>query len=214
MMKLLAREATAVVPTQLLEEKRQQVELLYQETREMAEVTLHAISDGVITTDTNGQVVYLNPVAEQFTGWTLHEAQGRSAAQVLHLQNEMSVPLVDPVMLCLDAGERLTLPGQVKLISRSGNKEFAVEVRVAPIREVDNSLRGVVITFHDTTDLSMLSHRLSYQASHDALTGLINRHEFESCVELALDSCKQNDREHALCHLDLDQFKVVNTTLN
>ncbi|NOX91246.1 MAG: EAL domain-containing protein [Gammaproteobacteria bacterium] len=209
---LLAREATTVVHTQLLEEKRQQAELLYQEAHQLAKVTLQSISDGVITTDTNGQVVYLNPVAEQFTGWTSQEAQGHAVEQVLRLGDEAGASLGNPVMLCLKTGEGLTLPGSVNLRNRRGNKEFAVELRVAPIREAGAQVRGAVLTFHDTTDLSIMAGRLSYQASHDALTGLLNRHEFEARLELAMVGCEMDGREHALCHLDLDQFKVVNNT--
>ncbi|MCF6338589.1 MAG: EAL domain-containing protein [Gammaproteobacteria bacterium] len=209
---LLAREATTVVHTQLLEEKRQQAELLYQEAHQLAEVTLQSISDGVITTDTKGQIVYLNPVAEKFTGWSSQDAQGHAVGQVLRLGDEAGAPLVNPVMLCLETGESFTLPGSVTLRHRNNNKEFAVELRVAPIRETDAQVRGVVLTFHDTTDLSMMAGRLSYQASHDALTGLLNRHEFEARLELAMVGCELDGREHALCHLDLDKFKVVNST--
>ncbi|HHI94808.1 MAG TPA: EAL domain-containing protein [Gammaproteobacteria bacterium] len=212
MLNLLAREATTVVHTQQLEEKRQQAELLYQEAHQLAEVTLQSISDGVITTDTDGQVAYLNPVAEQFTGWTSQEAQGRAVEQVLCLDDEAGAPLVNPVMLCLETGDSLTLPGSVTLRNRKDNKEFAVELRVAPIREADKQIRGVVLTFHDTTDLSKMAGRLSYQASHDSLTGLLNRHEFEARLELAMVGCELDGREHALCHLDLDKFKVVNNT--
>ncbi len=212
MLNLLAREATAVVHTQQLEEKRQQAELLYQEAHQLAKVTLQSISDGVITTDTKGRVVYLNPVAEQFTGWTSQDAKGHVVEQVLRLVDKAGTLLVNPVMLCLEIGESLTLPGSVTLRNRRGNKEFAVELRVAPIREADAQVCGVVLTFHDTTDLSMMAGRLSYQASHDALTGLLNRHEFEARLELAMVGCKLDGREHTLCHLDLSKFKVVNST--
>lgn len=212
MLTLLAREATAVVHTQLLSEKHQQAELRYQEASQLAEVTLQSISDGVITTDIDGHIVYLNPVAEQFTGWLLSDAQGRPLAQVLRLEDETGASLVDPVTLCLDAGERLSLPGPMNLRHRDGEREFAVELRLAPIREDNEQLRGVVLTFHDTTDLARLSHRLTYQSSHDALTGLINRHEFEARLELAMAHCWEDGQERALCYLDVDQFKVINST--
>ncbi|MBL1276181.1 MAG: EAL domain-containing protein [Ectothiorhodospiraceae bacterium] len=212
MMALLAREASAVVHAQSLQERRQQAELQYHQTRELAEVTLDAISDGVITTDENGDVVYLNPVAEEFTGWLLDEAEGRPLKQIMRLEDEFGAPLVDPVMLCREAGERLTLPNAVNLLHREGRKQFEIELRLSPIHETSTRSSGVVLTFHDTTDLNMLSHRLTYQASHDALTGLINRHEFEDRLELALTGCQDDGREHALCFLDIDQFKVVNNT--
>ncbi|HEC19769.1 MAG TPA: EAL domain-containing protein, partial [Gammaproteobacteria bacterium] len=208
----LAREATTVVHTQLLEEKRQQAELLYQEAHQLAEVTLQSISDGVVAVDTNAQVVYLNPVAERFTGWSLIEAQGRAAEQVLRLDDDSGGSLINPVSLCLETGEALTLPGTLSLRNRQGDREFPVELRVAPIREEGGQLRGVVLTFHDTTDVSLLAGRLSYQASHDALTGLLNRHEFEARLELAMAGCEMDGREHALCYLDVDQFKVINNT--
>ena len=207
---LLVREVAVVVYTRLLEEKRQQAERLYQETHQLAKVIQQSVSDGVITTDTNGQIVSLNPVAEQFTGWTSQEALGHAVEQVLLLGDEDSTLLVNPVMLCLKTGEDVTLPGSVVL--RNGNKEFAVELSVALIREVDKQVSGVALTFRDTTDLSMMAGRLSYQASHDALTGLLNRHEFEARLERAMVRCAQDGREHALCHLDLDKFKVVNST--
>ncbi len=212
MMSLLAREAATVVHTQMLEDKRQQAELLYQEAHQLAEVTLQSISDGVISTDINGQVVYLNPVAEQFTGWTLQQAKGRAVEQVLRLDDEAGMSLVNPVMLCLETGKSLTMPGSVGLRNRNSNKVFSVELRVSLIRETDGQVRGVVLSFHDTTDLSMMAGRLSYQASHDALTGLLNRREFEARLELAMAGCALEGSEHALCNLDLDQFKVVNNT--
>lgn len=212
MLSLLAREATAVVHTQLLEEKRQQAELRYQEASQLAEVTLQSISDGVITSDLDGHVVYLNPVAEKFTGWSLPEAQGRPLVQVLRLEDEAGAVVIDPLALCLEAREQVNVPGPVSLLNRDGVREFAVELRLSPISENDDQLRGVVLTFHDTTDLATLSHRLFYQSSHDALTGLINRHEFEARLELAMTHCQNDGQESALCHLDVNQFNVVNNT--
>ncbi|MDT8383770.1 MAG: EAL domain-containing protein [Gammaproteobacteria bacterium] len=212
MLSLLAREATAVVHTQLLEEKHQQAELRYQEASQLAEVTLQSISDGVITTDIDGHIVYLNPVAEHFTGWGLADAQGQPLRQVLRLKDEAGAAVIDAVLRCLEAGEHLTLPGSTSLLQRDARREFAVELRLAPIRERNGRLRGAVLTFHDTTDMAALSRRLSYQSSHDALTGLINRHEFEARLQSLMAHCREQGGEHALCYLDVDQFKVVNNT--
>ena len=213
MMNLLAREASAVVHAQLLEEKRQQTELLYQEVQQLAQVTLQSISDGVATADTNGQVVYLNPVAEQLTGWSLDQARGRLLTQVVRLVDELSGdPLADPVALCLENEGRMNLPGPVLLRHRREEKEYPVEVRVSPLREPGGQIRGVALVFNDTSELTVLSRRLSYQASHDALTGLINRHEFEAQLDLALSNSHHKNRRHALCYVDLDQFKVINDT--
>jgi diguanylate cyclase (GGDEF)-like protein/PAS domain S-box-containing protein len=203
---LLAREAAAVVHTQRLQSKRQQAE-------ELSRVTLRSIGDGVVTTDVAGRVKFLNPVAEQMTGWVQDEAQGLPLAQVLQLIDETSgTAVADPVARCLQGGGTFSLPGKTLLRAKEGGREYSLDVRVSPIREAGARVHGVVLVFHDTTELAMLSHRLSYQASHDALTGLVNRHEFEARLELALESCRHEGIEHALCFMDLDQFKVVNDT--
>ena len=217
MMELLAREATAVVHAQMLQDKRQHAESRYQEMHELASVTLGSISDGVVATDMQGKVVYLNPVAEQFTGWDSEQAQGHHLTTVLQLVDGFNGrPAADPVSLCLQRAGGFLMPGPLSLVSRDGDKEFSVEVRVSPIREADSQLRGqlrgVVLIFHDNTELTTLSRQLSYQASHDALTGLINRNEFEALLEFALARSQADQVTHALCYLDLDQFKVVNDT--
>jgi diguanylate cyclase (GGDEF)-like protein len=116
------------------------------------------------------------------------------------------------VQSCLENAYSFAIQGQTMLVGRDSNDEFAVDVRVSPLRDSQGELRGVVLVFHDTTELSILTHRLSYQASHDALTGLLNRREFEARLELALESSRNDDVEHALCYMDMNQFKVVNDT--
>lgn len=213
MLALLAREATAVVHAQMLQQKRRHAESRYQEMHELASVTLGSISDAVVTTDMQGEVVYLNPVAEQLTGWAMEQAQGRPLTTVLQLVDGVSgEPVADPVSLCLGSEGGLLMPGPLNLVSRDGDKEFSVEMRASPVREADGQLRGVVLIFRDNTELTTLSRQLSYQASHDALTGLVNRHEFEALLEFALARSQTDKVTHVLCYLDLDQFKVVNDT--
>ncbi len=186
---------------------------MFHKADEFARSTLQSIADGVVTTDTEGRVDYLNAVAEKLTGWTREEAMGQPLATVLRLIDEDSdEPVADPVVRCLASADSFPLPGQLNLLNRGGDKEFAVEVRVSAIRDADHLALGVVLVFHDTTELTSLTHRLSYQASHDSLTGLINRHEFEARLELALESARHESIEHVLCYMDLDRFKVVNDT--
>jgi len=213
LIEVLAHEVAAVVNMQLILSQRVQAESRLHEAQEMARVTLQSISDGVVTTDTHGRVTHLNPVAEQLTGWLASEALGRPLDEVLHLVEESSSkPVPDPVSHCLAKGSSITLGGPVLLVDREGGREFSVEVRVSPIREAGDQVHGVVLVFHDTTELAVLTHRLSYQATHDALTGLVNRHEFEARLELALSDSRHGGTEHALCFLDLDRFKVINDT--
>ncbi|MFP5505034.1 MAG: EAL domain-containing protein [Gammaproteobacteria bacterium] len=194
-----------------LDRVRESETALYQE-KERAEVTLYSIGDAVITTDESGCIEYLNPVAERLTGWALEDVQGRSLSQVMRLVNENSrEPVANPVDLCLKCGEILELADHTLLIRDDGD-EVAIADSAAPIRDRAGRIIGAVMVFHDVGHARKLARQLSYQATHDALTGLYNRRAFEEQLKGALESAREEDREHALCYLDLDQFKVVNDT--
>ena len=103
------------------------------------------------------------------------------------------------------------LSNNVTLVNRHGH-EFAVEDSAAPIRLQDGRIVGAVMVFKDVSEKRRLIQRISHQARHDSLTGLVNRLEFHHQLERFLDNVRSNDSEHALCYLDLDQFKVINDT--
>lgn len=186
-------------------------EALFHE-KERAQVTLHSIGDGVITTDDRGGVDYMNPVAEALTGWAADEASGQTLEQVFRLVDEQDrAPLPNPVARCLRERRVLSLSEHTRLISRSG-QEHAIEDSVAPIQTRDGKVVGAVVVFHDVTETRRLRRQLAHQAAHDALTGLVNRREFERRLEQALTSAKRHAKQHVLCYLDLDRFKFVNDT--
>jgi len=181
--------------------------------KERATVTLQSIADGVITTDVHGRVEYLNPVAEQLTGWSTAEARGRMLAEVLCVVDDGSrMPLSDPVQRVLAAGgSSSSQQGDAVLLSKLG-KEFAIEETAAPIRDASGHISGVVLAFHDVSRSRQIAAQLSYQASHDDLTGLVNRREFEQRLKQAVQSAAIEGRQHALIYIDMDQFKIVNDT--
>ena len=182
------------------------------EQHELMHVTLKSIGDAVITTDANGKVEWLNPVAERMTGWVSEEAKGRPLAQVFHIVNEATrAPTENPVATCLAQGKIVGLANHTLLISRNGD-EFGIEDSAAPIRNEQGEVLGVVLVFHDVTEQRRLSGEVSYQATHDALTGLANRAEFESCLRRLLHRTHEDKSHHALMYIDLDQFKIVNDT--
>ena len=184
---------------------------LYQE-KERAEVTLHSIGDAVITTDEAGCIEYLNPVAERLTGWSIDQVQGRPLREVMKLVNENTrEPVANPVELCLRCGEVLELADHTVLVRDDGDN-VAIADSAAPIRDRAGYIIGAVMVFHDVGHARRLAKQLSYQATHDALTGLYNRRAFEEQLKDALSSAHEEQREHALCYLDLDQFKIVNDT--
>ncbi|MEW6591574.1 MAG: EAL domain-containing protein, partial [Pseudomonadota bacterium] len=182
------------------------------EEKERAEVTLHSIGDGVITTDTRGMVRYLNPVAEALTGCALADAVGKSIETLYRVQDQATgSPLANPVRLCLAEDAAVSGVSNAQLVSADGHA-YAVEETASPIRDKDGTTIGAVLVFHDVTAAREASRKLAYQATHDTLTGLINRREFERQIDDALQTAHREGVEHAFCYMDLDQFKVVNDT--
>lgn len=181
--------------------------------KERAEVTLKSIGDGVITTDADGCIDYMNPVAEDLTGWSLRAVRGEPVEDIMTLINEHSREMVDnPILRCLQEGRVIAMSSPSLLIDRSG-KEIAVQDSAAPIRDRLGHIDGAVMVFHDVSAEGRLSRKLSYQATHDALTGFINRHEFENVLERAIARTRAaTESQYALLYIDLDQFKVVNDT--
>jgi diguanylate cyclase (GGDEF)-like protein len=120
--------------------------------------------------------------------------------------------LGDPVAKCLSERRRVNLGRRAFLLSKQAEREFSTELTASPIRGPDGQVAGCVVIFHDVSELRGLAREMSYQASHDALTGLVNRAEFERRLETALDSARGEGVGHVVCYLDLDRFKLVNDT--
>ncbi|MES2352411.1 MAG: EAL domain-containing protein [Pseudomonadota bacterium] len=180
--------------------------------RELAAVTLHSIGEGVISTDEYGQTQYLNRIAEQLSGWSLEQARGLDIDVTLKLVDGSGAPVAEHVARqCLRQEKAINFSAQNQLVTREG-LYIAVEESASPIWSDGGELLGVVVVFRDVSRERKLTRQLSWNASHDALTGLINRREFEAQTAAALHSAKDEDHVHALLYLDLDQFKVVNDT--
>lgn len=193
--------------------ERKKAETAVFQAKERAQVTLQSIGDAVITTDSEGRIDYMNPVAESLTGWENREAQGQLIANVLTVVDETTRETSEgPVTRCLREGQVLGLAEHTVLVKRR-NQEIAIQDSAAPIRDRAGNLIGAVMVFHDVSKERRLHRALYYQASHDALTGLINRREFENRLTAAVEDARQpTGGRHALLYLDLDQFKLVNDT--
>ncbi len=180
--------------------------------KERAQVTLQSIGDAVITTDRDGRIDYMNPVAEQLSGWSGELARGEMLGTVLRLLDEVThQELENPLVRCLREGQLVHFAEHSVLLNRLG-QEIAIQDSAAPIRDRGGDIVGAVVVFRDVTKERRLKRALSYQASHDALTGLINRREFDNRLTEALESAQREEGPHALLYVDLDQFKVVNDT--
>jgi diguanylate cyclase (GGDEF)-like protein/PAS domain S-box-containing protein len=186
-------------------------EALFRE-KESAQITLQSIGDGVITTDAQSTIDYINPVAEELTGWRLEDAMGRPVEEIFRaFHEETCEPLENPLSVSIRRIRPIKSVRPMLLIRRDGN-ELYVESTAAPIRDGAGHVAGGVLVFHDVSESRELNRRLSYHASHDVLTGLVNRREFESRLERALKSAKAREASYALCYLDIDQFKIINDT--
>ena len=177
---------------------------------ELLQVTLRSIRDAVITTNGSGHVTWLNQAAEKMTGWLSREACGRPISLVYQIVDEETrKPGPSPVDACLGQRESAGPACRAVLISRTG-EEYGVQDSAAPIRGAGGALLGAVLVFHDVTEQRRLGDEMSYRATHDALTGLTNRSEFEARLARTLHTARQDNSEHALMFIDLDQFKLVN----
>jgi diguanylate cyclase (GGDEF)-like protein/PAS domain S-box-containing protein len=174
-------------------------------------LALNSLAEAIITTDAQGLITYINPAAELLSGGVAEQVVGKTLEDVVSLVDETDRRLLsDPVKQALTSGAPVNLSRRALLISRANGSERSIELSASPIRNEGAELAGAVILLHDVTELRGLARQMSYQATHDALTGLVNRREFERRLEESIESGHRGDGQHVLCYLDLDRFKVVN----
>ncbi|MEO8756596.1 MAG: PAS domain S-box protein [Devosia sp.] len=182
------------------------------EEKERLRVTLESIGDGVISTDADEAIIFMNPVAEAMTGWLEAEAQGRPLREVFVAKSESTgEPTVDHVALCLMTGKPSEIEEDIILAARDGVGR-GVSGTAAPVRTAGGRVIGTVLVFKDVTDTQEQTRRLAHSANHDALTGLPNRFAFGRALAEAKRQASVERRTHALCFIDLDRFKPVNDT--
>jgi len=176
-------------------------------------LALNSLAEAVITTDADGKITYLNPAAERMTGSSASQAIGKLLEDIVGFVDETDRRLLsDPVRQALTSGAPVNLSRRALLLSRTNGSERSIELSASPIRNDAKAVAGAVVLLHDVTELRGLARQMSYQATHDALTGLVNRREFERRLEEATESGHRGEGQHVLCYLDLDRFKVVNDT--
>jgi len=201
----------ALLRTHKLLAQRQVFANALQLEKERAQITLQSIGDGVITTDVEGAIAYMNPAAEAMTHWKAEHATGLPLAALFNLLDDNAqtegLTLIEHILSGRLGGGR----EHSKLIQRLDGSTVSVTLVGAPIRHA-GKVSGAVLVLHDMTQERQYIANLSWQATHDALTGLANRREFEYRLEQALHNLTRQVGRHALMFLDLDQFKRVNDT--
>ncbi len=190
---------------------RKSVEATLGRSKQQAQFTLESIGEGVITTDTQGRIDYLNAAAEQLIGVKREQAAGKRLVELVSFVDEADRrDLGDPVGRALADRRRASVGRRALMVVPEGERELSVELTASPIKGPDGEVAGAVVIMHDVTEIRGLTQQMSYQATHDALTGLINRREFERRLEDALRVARNENSSHVLCYLDLDRFKAVN----
>jgi diguanylate cyclase (GGDEF)-like protein/PAS domain S-box-containing protein len=183
-----------------------------QEERDRLEVTLLSIADGVICTDADGRITMMNPVAEAMTGWQRDEAIGHPVEDVFDLfREDTRAPVRNPIRDCLLYDRPYYLQEGASLRMRNGPIRD-VQDSAAPIHTHDGRLAGAVLVFQDVTRMRSIQREIAYSSTHDALTQLPNRRQFETCLADALLRTISAGTRNTVCFLDLDRFKVVNDT--
>ena len=137
--------------------------------KDLLSVTLGSIGDCVMVTDETGRITFMNPVAEEVTGWTFGEARDRPVGEVFHILNEQTrVPVENPVQKVIAQGVIVGLANHTLLIKRDGG-EVPIDDSGAPIRDADGKIRGVVLVFRDFSEHRQNERELR-EAKHAAET--------------------------------------------
>jgi len=204
---LEGEERQYIVTIKDITERHAAEEALYRE-KEQAQVTLSSIADGVISTDIIGQINYINPAALKLTGYQEEELLGQRIDRVITIESERPVL---PVFECIETGRQVdSLEGDT-LIDKKGQQRVIHQVATPRHNTIGDTI-GAVLILRDVSKSHRLANRLSWQATHDELTSLVNRREFERRLEKVIKTAREEESEHCLCFMDLDKFKVVNDT--
>lgn len=186
----------------------QTLDTLRQERGRMR-ATLQAVGEGVVTTDREGRIEYLNPVAETLTGWTRRDAQGRHIDTVVRAREESDARTVAaPVHECVVLGRCVRPPATYVLADREGN-ERVIRWSANPVRDGLNVI-GMVLALSDVSENRALNDEMRWQATHDPLTGLPNRALLLDRLDKAVARARRAGRSVAILFVDLDGFKKVN----
>ncbi|MDJ0813377.1 MAG: EAL domain-containing protein [Woeseiaceae bacterium] len=190
---------------------RKSLEVSLSRSKRQAQYTLESIAEGVITTDNDGLIDYMNQAAETLIGTNRDDAAGHRIGELFTLVDDADRrPLGDPVERSLAMRRRVNMGRRALMVTTDGEHEHSVEITASPIRGPGSSISGAVVVFHDVGEIRGLTRKMSYQATHDPLTGLINRREFERRLDEAMDDAHAEEAVHMLFYMDLDRFKAVN----
>ncbi|MBT8141989.1 MAG: diguanylate cyclase, partial [Gammaproteobacteria bacterium] len=172
---------------------------------------LNSLKVGIIVTDQDGVITEFNNQAEEILGRRKEEALGSHSSLVMHLVNaDDHRPVSDPVSQILQTKEALIHSDQVLIQRGDLNSFLPVRVTASALFDARRNLLGTSVLLQDAAGNNEISEKLTYEATHDPLTGLINRREFEQRLGQAMREAVAGEKSHVLCYLDLNNFKPIN----
>ncbi len=175
----------ATIMEDITERKRLEQQVFYE--KELFETTLLSVGDGVISTDAEANVLFMNKVAEQLTGWRADEAKGRPFTEIFRIVSGAErTKCPDPVSQVLQQGSAVTLLHDTILIARDGVERY-IDDSASPILDRDKTIKGVVLVFRDSTEKKMEQDKILQLSYRDSLTGLYNRRYYEQ-IKQTVDS--------------------------
>lgn len=177
-----------------------------------AKSSLDAVGDGIITTNKAGLVEYLNPIAEVMTGMTKSNALGSAIDTILRLRCTETNEPISSALDTLSDNHTTQVKRRATLIRQDGI-EYQLEVIVVPLSDESEFCDGASFILREISEHNSLAKEVRWRATHDPLTKLINRIEFERRLrKLFQQSNEADDKRHAVCVLDLDKFQYINET--
>ncbi|MCB4436424.1 EAL domain-containing protein [Alteromonas sp. McT4-15] len=190
-----------------------QVNQALETEKQQLSVTLRSIADGVISTDENGLITFINPVAERLTGYLEKEALGKPVHEVMNLRDvQTSEAMLNPALYALEVKRPVAMAYNTTLMSRHGDA-FRVEDTASPIIDDKGNLLGAVIVFQDVSETVEMAVRMTHITNHDQLTGLPNRVLLHDRIVQAISRSKMLQQSIALLIIDIDNFKYLNDSL-
>ncbi|PCK09607.1 MAG: histidine kinase [Alteromonadaceae bacterium] len=208
-------EVIARVKTQIeLQRARNKLQGLYNQIETIArynKLLLNSVADGIFSLNTKGNINFVNPAAETLLGWGQHELIEQSL-KVLLSSKDSTRFVWEEHTIYTSCAQAKTPHCATAIFAKRDDSTFTVDYSASPLSDAEGMFTGAVVIFRDVTKQRALAGKIEHQATHDALTGLINRREFENQLQLLLTSVKEDKKEHVMMYMDLDQFKVVNDT--
>ena len=220
---LKLQESNQYLLTKLNDEMLQREELIKERTKELSlsndklkasqehmlklSRAVESSPNPILITDANGTIEYVNKRCEKLSGYTAVEMHGQRLET--YKSNKMPSAFFDEIWH--QTASEGQWSGEIENRRKDGS-HYWVKLYLAAVYDDQKNINHYVAIYEDITESRKLAKKLSFQATHDNLTGLINRTEFERRLSMLVNDAQRIGTEHALCFLDLDQFKVINDT--